>query len=141
MGTEAGVDRWRGRSWSAAELRVHREALGLSGRWLADWLGVRERTLIRWESGDSPVPEWLPKVVDALEAEADVWALRLDDLADQDGVVTTFRVDADVPREWRPLGGSDPEPELVYPASWHRALVGRYIAGDRSVGVRYSSEV
>ena len=45
-------------SMSAAEFVCQRELLGLPINWLARNLGVTVRTVYRWESGASPVPEW-----------------------------------------------------------------------------------
>lgn len=49
------------------ELRMVREALGLTTRHLASMLTVREDTLRRWESGREPVPERVRENVELLE--------------------------------------------------------------------------
>ena len=41
---------------SPAELKTKREALGLSQQWLANRVGVRIRTIQRWEAGDQTPP-------------------------------------------------------------------------------------
>jgi transcriptional regulator with XRE-family HTH domain len=40
------------------ELRDARRRLGLSQTALGELLGVRMRTIARWERGVTPVPEW-----------------------------------------------------------------------------------
>ena len=42
---------------TAAEFRIAREMLGVSGEWLAGRLGVADRQVRRWEAGNSPVPD------------------------------------------------------------------------------------
>lgn len=53
-----------------AEVRCIREGLGVTAEWLADHLGVRTRTVQRWESGANPIPEFAVDALALLEADA-----------------------------------------------------------------------
>lgn len=101
-----------------AELKVVREHLGLTTRWLAEHLRVAERTVHRWEMGVSPIPDGVRVAVEALEQET---ALLVGAAADAccdaaDPAMLTYRIDADYHTH---------HPEQLWPASWHRALVAR----------------
>lgn len=108
---------------TAAEFRIARDHLGLPGEWLADRLGVALRTVRRWDSGASPVPAGVLVEIEEIEDEtarfvaAVVESLR-EDGPDDDGVawVTTYASDAAYRTE---------HPDLDWPASWHRAAMGR----------------
>lgn len=85
---------------NGATFRATRERLGLTTRWVSEELEVRERTVHRWESEASPIPEG---VVDAMIE----WEELHDDLVEQAGdpVVVPFK------------GVHD-----GFPASWWRAI-------------------
>ncbi len=103
---------------TAAEFRVVREYLGLTTRWLADRLGVQERTVQRWEAGASPIPDGVRLAIEQLEADTaqyvDQAVQALLDLPDPG--LLTYRSDADYHQH---------HPEQPWPASWHRATVAR----------------
>ena len=103
---------------SGAELRCLREWLGLTTRWLADHLGVAERSVHRWESGIREVPEGV--AAEALRLSEITYGV-LNGLIDQlldvpEPGVYTYMSDADYRSH---------HPEQDWPASWHRALCAR----------------
>lgn len=103
---------------TGAELKVVREWLGLTTRWLADHLDVAERTVHRWEMGVSPIPEGVRVEVEKLEARtAEIVSAAVDACNDaRDPALLTYRTDEDYHAH---------HPEQPWPASWHRALVAR----------------
>ncbi|TDW31008.1 helix-turn-helix domain-containing protein [Cryobacterium psychrophilum] len=109
---------------TAAEFKILRERLGVSGRWLADRVGVQDRQVRRWESGVAPVPADVVALIEGMDVAADK---RADDIA----------------REWRTGGparmvsyrnddeywASDADAmERGEPASYYRAILGRVMA-------------
>lgn len=114
---------------SGAELRCLREYLGLTTRWLAQHLGVAERSVHRWEAGMQCVPEGVADEVQRLsaltyEARSEL-ADKMFDLPEF--CVITYRSDGDYRAH---------EPESDWPASWHRALCARL--ADEVTGLRIS---
>ncbi|MBF6216420.1 DUF1870 family protein [Nocardia farcinica] len=103
---------------TAAGFKVVREFLGLTTRWLADTLSVPERTVQRWDNGESPVPAWVRERIEEIEARtAAMVTAAIDHLNDQrDPAILTYRKDADYRAH---------HPEVPWPASWHRAVVAR----------------
>lgn len=103
---------------TAAELRVVREFLGLTTRWLAEHLEVAERTVHRWEDGTSVVPDGVRVEVERLEeATAQVVSAAIAACNDmRDPAILTYRTDADYRRH---------HPEQPWEARWHRAVVAR----------------
>lgn len=111
---------------TAAEFRVTREHLGLTAEWIADHLGVVDRTVRRWDQGASAVPagvaEQMTKLATDTTSFVDQVVAALDeDLADRepdDDVVEvlTYLTDAGYRAE---------HPASPWPASWHRAAMGR----------------
>jgi len=103
---------------NAAELRVIREHLGLTGDALAAHLRVSGRTVRHWEEGKYPVPGGVATEIAKLETHtADFVRQLADSLADRPApLIETYRTDADY-REHDPQG--------ALPASWHRAAVAR----------------
>ena len=103
---------------SAAELRCLREWLGLTTRWLADHLGVAERSIHRWEGGVREVPEGVAaEVLRLSEITYGVLNGLIDQLLDvPEPGVYTYMSDADYRSH---------HPEQDWPASWHRALCAR----------------
>lgn len=114
---------------SDAEFRCLREWLGLTTRWVADHLGVAERTVHRWEAGVSTVPAGVSAELLRL---SEITYTALDGLVDQlldlpEPGVITYRTDDDYHRH---------HPEQDWPASWHRALCARL--ADEVPGLRIS---
>lgn len=99
---------------TGAEFRCYRERLGLSAAWLADRLGVRERTIGRWEYGHQEIPSGVVDELWRLVDEADQLVDRARSSWVKGSDLLTFRTD----REYRLCGG-------VMPASWHRAITAR----------------
>lgn len=112
---------------SAAEFRCLREWLGLTTLWVAEHLGVAERTVHRWEAGVSRVPPGVSgELLRLSEITYDVLNRAVDELMDiPDPGIVTYRSDADY---------REHHPEVDWPASWHRALCGRI--GDDVPGLR-----
>ena len=109
-----------------ADLRVRREALGLSRAWLANRLGVAEQSVSRWESGARAIPDDVWEVL--TEGEGRTEAV-LDAIAE--GLLTAptwleepAPVDVVVyptdERLWAAHPGFEP-----WPASWHRMICAR----------------
>ncbi len=48
---------------TAAELRAWRKTHGMTQKQAAKWVGVSERTWIRFEAGERDVPKWLRIIV------------------------------------------------------------------------------
>jgi hypothetical protein len=103
---------------TAAEFRVVREFLGLTLSWLAEHFKVNERTVPRWESGESPVPAGVAAELKALDAQtANTVTLAINACKNMRGpALRTYRTDADYRAH---------HPEFEFPASWHRAFVAR----------------
>lgn len=103
---------------TAAELKVVREFLGLSGDWLASHLKVSGRTVRHWEEGKYGIPDGVRLEVESLEARTGEFVAgvinALMDLPDPG--VLTYRSDAEYHAA---------TPENAWPASWHRAVVAR----------------
>lgn len=101
------------------ELRMVREALGLTLSHLAGMLGVREDTLRRWEVGREPIPHRVREEVEAIErdtaaAVGEVVAALRDA---RDPVVRVYRSDAEMHAA---------RPDLAHlPARWWRHVVYR----------------
>lgn len=108
---------------TSAEFRIAREALGVSGEWLAAELDVTERTLRRWETGTTRVPAGVAADMTKIQAATDRFVAQIveqlaHDNADDEAPwwVLTYASDAAYRAEW---------PELTWPAGWHRAAMGR----------------
>lgn len=102
---------------SDAEFRCLRDWLGLTVAWLADHLGVAERSIHRWEAGQPVPPGVAAEVLRLSEVTYQVFDGLVDDLLDMpDPAIITYRTDADYLRH---------HPEMDWPASWHRALCAR----------------
>jgi DNA-binding XRE family transcriptional regulator len=101
-----------------AELKVVREHLGLTTRWLAEHLQVAERTVHRWEMGVSSIPDGVRVTMERLEqVTAGLVGAAVDACNDaRDPTMITYRTDGDYRAHY---------PEQSWPASWHRALVAR----------------
>ena len=104
-----------------AGLRVARERLGLTTEALAGLLGVHERTVRRWETGEAVVPEGVA---------ADVADIRAD--AEQDVADAVLRLDPDAPVLVLPAVDGD-----RLPVSWWRAVAGRVAEQVPGVVIQY----
>ncbi|MCG2805761.1 DUF1870 family protein [Propionicimonas sp.] len=103
---------------SAAEFRCLREWLGLTTSWVAEHVGVAERSVHRWEAGAMRVPEAVgAKMLQVSEVTYDALNTAVDHLMDlSEPSIWTYRTDDDYRTH---------HPELDWPASWHRALCAR----------------
>lgn len=117
-----------------AEFRVVREWLGLTGDWLAQHLGVSDRTVRHWEQGKYPIPEGVREEMEKLEADT---ALTVANAVDQlmdipDPGIVTYRTDVEYHAA---------HPEVPFPASWHRALVARIAQEVPALVIAYADQV
>jgi len=126
------------------DLRVTREYLGLTTAWLSEYLGVAERSVHRWESGERPIPTGVRAGIEHLEAATAAFVEEaLAALRDaKDSTLVTYRTDSDY-RQHQPDAGpdsTDGTSRTPWPASWHRAVcarVARQVPG--GVELRYWS--
>jgi hypothetical protein len=119
---------------TAAEFRVIREYLGLSGDWLGAHLGVNGRTIRAWEAGKYPIPDGVRQEIEDLEARtAEFIAGVIGKLLDmpEPGVIT-YRTDAEYHAA---------HPEIPFPASWHRAVVARIAQEVPGLSIAYDDAV
>ncbi|GGU62273.1 Aca2/YdiL-like domain-containing protein [Streptomyces lavendofoliae] len=119
---------------TAAELKVVREYLGLTGDWLAAHLGVSPRTVRHWEAGKYAIPDGVRLAVEDLEQRTAQFVAgvveKLMDLPDP-GVVT-YRDDAEYHAA---------VPESEFPASWHRAVIARVAQEVPALAIAYADQV
>ncbi len=103
---------------SDAELKVIREFLGLTGDWLAGHLEVSPRTVRHWEQGKYPIPDGVRLAMEDLEARTATFISGIvEKLLDMpEPAVLTYRTD----EEYHAA-----HPDILFPASWHRAVVAR----------------
>jgi hypothetical protein len=117
-----------------AEFRVVREYLGLSGDWLAGHLGVSGRTVRHWEAGKYPIPDGVRLAMEELEARTAEFVTgvitALLDLPDPGAI--TYRSDAEYHAA---------NPEIPFPASWHRAVVARVAQEVPGLPIVYPDQV
>jgi transcriptional regulator with XRE-family HTH domain len=101
-----------------AEFKVIREFLGLTGDWLAEYLSVSPRTVRHWEQGKYPIPDGVRLTIEDLETRTSEFIGRIvEHLMDlPDPAVITYRTDAEYHAA---------NPDIPFPASWHRAVVAR----------------
>ena len=116
-----------------AELKVVREFLGLSGDWLAGYLGVSGRTVRHWEAGRYPIPDGVRLAVEELEARTGAFVSGvIDKLMDvPDPVVVTYRNDDEYHAA---------HPNIEFPASWHRAVVARVAQEVPALSIVYADD-
>jgi hypothetical protein len=114
---------------TAIEFKAVREWLGVTAEWLADYLGVVLRTIRRWESGTTPIPDGVRLEIEGLEAATGQVVTnainRLRD--DRDPGVVTYRSDEDF-RSSQPeaIARTVQDGTVVrWPASWHRRVTMR----------------
>lgn len=126
-----------------ADIRVRREALGLTQAWIAERLGVDDRAVRRWEAGTRPIPLALVDLLEEGEDRADILVasvlvgLRrvIDDARAQTGEdlegvdVAAYPTDEAL---WSVHPGFEP-----WPAAWHRAVLGRLRADLDPIRVAY----
>ncbi|MFT4128405.1 MAG: hypothetical protein QM662_19515 [Gordonia sp. (in: high G+C Gram-positive bacteria)] len=122
---------------TAAEFRVLRDRLGLTWRDLATMLDRNERTIARWEAGTTWISDRSAADLRALDAatadfiEQTVDNLLAGDLA-AEGWLVVYRTTADLHEAW---------PDVTYPASWHRAAMGRVAERVPGARLRYLDEI
>ena len=123
---------------TAAEFRIAREHLGVTGDWIAWQLDVTGRTVRRWEQGSARIPAGAAQEVRALVDHQDAFVAALIercriDGPDEDGTAwaATYPDDESLAEE---------HPEVEYPASWHRAAMGRVAASVGWLRLRYLDE-
>lgn len=106
------------------ELRLTREALGLSAVELADALCVNRRTLQRWETADH-APAWVSFELDFIVTQTLDWA---EALTNHDGPVAIFH------DGWHALDDG-----RLMPAAWWRATVGRALMAGAPITVEWEA--
>ena len=120
---------------TGAELRVVRGGLGLSGPQLAAILDVDDRTVRRWELGETPIPDGVRRDVAQLQAATDA---EVDEVVTRmidggDGLhMTVYRSDDDF---WAA------EPQMrPWPASWQRMVAYRVLQTIQEITLLYDSD-
>lgn len=114
---------------TAAEFKVTRERLGLSASWVASSLGVTEKSISRWESGEDPVNVRAATFLRNLHQESEKMIKRTltaigKRKSDGPVLLKTYRM---------------VNPSSIYPASFHRAMTGRLaLLIDREVEIVYA---
>lgn len=126
---------WDPAAMTAAEFRIARERLGVSGDWLAGKLGVADRTIRRWEADTAAIPEGAAADLEDLDAATDDWIEQVLEVLREDGPnadgewwVSTYASDAAYRLE---------HPDVDWPAGWHRAAMGRVAQALPGVRVRF----
>lgn len=114
-----------------AEFKVVREFLGLTGEWLAQYLGVSARTVRHWEQGKYPIPDGVRLAIERIEAETGRFVgVIVEELMDlPDPGVITYRND----QEYHAA-----HPEVPFPASWHRAVIARVAQEVPGLAITYA---
>ncbi|WP_051698511.1 helix-turn-helix domain-containing protein [Streptomyces albus] len=119
---------------TAAEFKVVREFLGLTGDWLASHLGVDPRTVRHWEQGKYAIPDGVRLEIEKLERQTGEFVSgiveKLMDLPDP-GVIT-YRNDDEYHAA---------HPEIPFPAAWHRAVVARVAQEVPALSITYADSV
>ncbi|GAA0500841.1 hypothetical protein [Streptomyces olivaceiscleroticus] len=110
---------------TAAEVRIAREYLGLTGDKMAEKLGVNPRTLRSWEQGRDPIPGRLRPEIAELKAATDAAVAKLvAGLEDaDDNTLITYQTDEEYKEAIR--GTSWTEGWYSWSASWHRRVCAR----------------
>lgn len=110
-----------------AEFRCMREYLGLPLNWVAATLGVTERTINRWETGHTPIPE---RAAAAMQQLNEYTARCIDKLIRRKAVNggKPLRTTAD---------DTQPIETWGFPASWHRMMMAQ-VAAATGRGIEYS---
>lgn len=104
-------------SMSAAEFVCSRELLGLPINWVAENMGVSERTVYRWENGTSKVPA-------AAAQRMRAWLENTERIV---GNVTVSITQAPESAKLETFSDKGSEHMAVegWPASWHRMVMAR----------------
>ena len=108
-----------------ADLKIRREALGLSGEQLAARCGIQSRSVRRWEAGFTPVPDFVEDVLLEIEVFTDRLvavsvaeaAAQFEASADDVIEIQAYATDEDMwaaHPDWEPM-----------PASWFRMVCWR----------------
>lgn len=109
-----------------ADLKVRREALGVSQTWLAERFGVQDRSVRRWEAGESEIPDDLEKMLISYEELTDNFVDEVIAMIEEStqaygepvGIdLNAFATDSSL---WSVYPDFEP-----MPASWHRAVLAR----------------
>ncbi|AUH70561.1 MULTISPECIES: helix-turn-helix domain-containing protein [Gordonia] len=118
---------------TGAEFRVARERLGVTGAWIAAQLGVQDRTVRRWDAGTSVIPPRVAAQVRSMLAATDDFIDQVTAAIREDGdtVVPIYIDDEQLWEHW---------PDVTYPASWHRAALGRVAERIPGLRLRYMHE-
>lgn len=115
-----------------AEFRCVREWLAVDVEWLAQRLGVADRTVRRWEAGTSPIPDGVRIALEQLEyfaaCQVGEAVERLRDMRDPEIVV--YRTDAAFEAS---------VPGVVWPASWQRRVAMRAALEVAGVAIKYAN--
>lgn len=124
---------------TAAEFRVTRERLGVSGDWLAWKLGVTERTVRRWENGSTIIPVGVVEDIRQLDARTTVF------VTETINALESGERDADG-YAWATIYTNEAQfeaalPDLEEPASWHRTALGRVAASLPHLRLRFPQEL
>lgn len=119
---------------NAAEFKVVREFLGLTGDWLAARLGVSGRTVRSWEQGKYDIPDGVRLEIEDLERRTGEFVSGIvDKLMDlPDPGVVTYRSDAEY---------KSAHPDAEFPASWHRAVTARVAQEVPGLRIAYATDV
>ena len=121
---------------TAAEFRIARDRLGVSGEWLAGELGVTLRTIRRWENGTAAIPAGAASdMAQILDATADFINAIADELlqAEPDEAGNRW-VLAYASEEMYALA----HPGSPWPSGWHRAAMGRVAELVPGVRIHYA---
>lgn len=124
---------------TAAEFRIAREHLGVTGEWLGVRLGVTGRTIRRWESGAQPIPR---HSAESVQAEIDTQDEFVADVVNQ---LRDYPAPDEHGQQWATVYPDDAElqsawPHIWYPASWHRAALARAAQQIPLLRLRYPTE-
>lgn len=124
---------------SAAEFKVCRERLGLTASWVATQLGVYEKTISRWETGERVVSEEAANLLRLIHARTSRLIMKSIRKIKKPTTLLTYRRDEDmVTFELF----SDLDLVVPLPASWHRAMTGRIaLLTDQPVKIAYAEPV
>lgn len=116
---------------TGAELRAARELLGITSDHLAKVIGVNPRTVRSWEQGRDSIPGRIrPELAEIKEAADSAVRKLIDDLADDDDAVITYRTD-DEYKAAHPTG--------KWSAAWHRQVALR-AAAEAGLRLDYADE-
>lgn len=117
---------------TSAKFRVVREFLGLTGDWLAQHLHVSSRTVRHWEQAKYPVPDGVMIALECLKHETGAFiGACVDELLDiPDPGIVVYRNDAEYHAA---------NPEITWPASWHRTVVARIALEIPGLRIVYAS--